>query len=413
MRILLLSQYFWPENFRINELAATLQAMGMQVTVLTGKPNYPEGNIYPGYKAWGVGHDYHNGSRLVRLPLIPRGGSSSWRLALNYLSFVLSGCALAPTAMRGQKFDLVFVYAPSPLLQALPAILLARLKRAPLVVWVQDLWPESLAATNHINNRLLLRGVEAIVRFIYRRADSILIQSEAFRAPVARLTNDPGKIRYYPNSAPPLAEPGHSGSESAAADEIGRTFSVVFAGNLGTAQALDAIVDAAERLHDKPGIKFFLVGSGSQAAWLDEETRRRRLHNLVLLGRLPETAMPAIFRAASVLLVTLKDSPAFQHTIPSKVQAYLAAGRPIIAALNGEGARLIEAANAGVACPAGDSAALANAVLKLQSLSSEERNRLGENGRAYFKRHFDPQKLASELIEHFQSVRRNHEERVA
>ena len=168
MKLLVVSQYFWPENFRINELVSQLVAEGLKVTVLTGKPNYPEGKFFPGNRAWGIRHACHAGAEVIRLPLAPRGSRSGLRLAINYLSFVLAGYFLAPFALRGAQFDAVFVYAPSPLLQALPAILLAWLKRAPLIVWVQDLWPESLSATGHVKNRFLLRMVETVVRYIYR-----------------------------------------------------------------------------------------------------------------------------------------------------------------------------------------------------------------------------------------------------
>ncbi|HYN27100.1 MAG TPA: glycosyltransferase, partial [Burkholderiales bacterium] len=182
MRILIVTQYFWPEDFRINALVRALGACGRQLTVLTGKPNYPDGQVFSGYTAW------ENAARALRRrrgharAACPRGRKSSVRLALNYLSFIVSGYLIAPFLLRRQRFDAVFVYAPSPLLQALPALFLAWLKRAPLVVWVQDLWPESLAATGFVRHRWALAGVEWLVRHIYSHADLILIQSEGFRA---------------------------------------------------------------------------------------------------------------------------------------------------------------------------------------------------------------------------------------
>lgn len=404
MRVLLWSQYFWPENFRINELAAALQASGVQVTVLTGKPNYPQGDIFPGYSSIGIRHERYAGAQVVRVPLVPRGSGSPLRLAINYLSFIVSGYVLAPFALRGQECDVVFVYAPSPLLQALPAIFLARLKRAPLVLWVQDLWPESLLATGFVRNRWALKIVGAIVRYIYRHADSILIQSEAFRGPVACLVDDPGKIRYFPNTAEPVAERCASDGTRGVAAEIGKVFSVVFAGNIGAAQSMETILAAAERLGPHSDIRFFVVGGGSRGAWLKQEIGRRRLGNVLLPGPLPPADMPAVFAAASALLVTLGDAPALALTIPSKLQAYLAAGRPVIASLNGEGARIVREAQAGFTCPAEDGEGLAAAVLRLYGLTPGERSRLGENGRRYFSQHFEPKKRVSELIEHFKDI---------
>ncbi len=404
MKVLLWSQYFWPENFRINELAAALQASGVQVTVLTGKPNYPQGDIFSGYRSIGIRREQYAGAEVVRVPLVPRGSGSPLRLAINYLSFIVSGYVLAPFALRGQECDVLFVYAPSPLLQALPAIFLARLKRVPLVLWVQDLWPESLSATGFVRNRWALTVVEAVVRHIYRHADSILIQSEAFREPVARLAGDPRKIRYYPNTAEAVLDGSASVRDSGLVSELRRGFSVVFAGNVGAAQSMETILAAAERLGPHSDIRFFVVGSGSREAWLRQEIVYRRLNNILLPGRLPPADMPAVFAAASALLVTLGDAPALALTIPSKLQAYLAAGRPVIASLNGEGARIIREAQAGFACPAEDGEGLAAAVLRLYGLTPDERSRLGENGRRYFSEHFEPKRRVRELIEHFKDM---------
>ncbi|MDI6746169.1 MAG: glycosyltransferase family 4 protein [Rhodocyclaceae bacterium] len=406
MRLLVFSQYFWPENFRINDLVSHLVADGLEVTVLTGKPNYPDGKVFSGYRAWGIRHERHAGAEVIRLPLVPRGSRSGLRLAINYLSFVLAGYLLAPFALRGKPFDAVFVYAPSPLLQALPAILLAWLKRAPLIVWVQDLWPESLSATGHVKNRFLLRMVATVVRYIYRHTDSILIQSEAFRVPVGRLVRDTEKVRFFPNAvetaAPSSAVP--SDEIISLSKDIEQGFSVVFAGNLGTAQSVETIVAAAERLRAHADVRFFLVGSGSRVDWLRAEIDRRGLSNVILPGRFPSTAMSGLYAAASALLVTLRDEAIFAYTIPSKLQGYLAAGRPVIAALNGEGARVVTEARAGVSCAAGDADALAAAVLHLRSLSPPERAVLGDNGRRYAAEHYSLERLASELVGHLEGL---------
>lgn len=401
MKVLLVSQYFWPETFGINALTLALRARGVEVTVLTGKPNYPDGKVFAGYSAWGCRRENWQGIEVVRVPLFPRGQKSGWRLALNYLSFVAAGITLAPWMLRRRRFDAVFVYAPSPILQALPAVLLARLKRAPLALWVQDLWPESLAATGFVRNRKLLSAVAVVVRFIYARCDAILVPSEAFRAPIAALAGASARIDYYPNAWVDDAGAGEPDEAvRALAADIARGFSVVFAGNLGTAQALDTVVDAAERLQRSSSpVRFFLVGSGSLSDWLAGEIARRQLHNVVLPGRFPSTAMRHLYAAAAALLVSLRDEPIFALTIPSKVQGYLAAGRPLIAALNGEGARVVSEARAGFATPAGDAAALAAAVERLAALPADVRTEMGENGRRYAAEHFALDHLASELAE--------------
>jgi glycosyltransferase involved in cell wall biosynthesis len=405
MKVLIWSQYFWPETFCINELAAALRQEGVQVSVLTGKPNYPEGKIFQGYRSAGVHREVYAGCDVVRVWLAPRHKGSRVRLALNYLSFILSGYLMAPWALRDRDYDLIFVYAPSPLLQALPALLMARIRHVPLVVWVQDLWPESLLATGAVKSRWVLKTVDLLVRYIYRGADSILVQSEAFRAPIARLaTENSKKIRYFPNPTRAAVQCHGATLYEGLVSEIKKSFSVVFAGNIGIAQSMQTILSAAEILKTQQEIRFFIVGSGSREAWLRREVGRRGLGNMILGGRLPPSEMPAIFAASSALLVSLSNDNALSLTIPSKIQAYMAAGKPIIGSLDGEGARIIEAAGAGLVCPAEDAQALAAVVLELYALSPGQREGLGDNGRRYFREHFDLKLRTTELIEHFDEV---------
>lgn len=406
MKVLLVSQYFWPETFGINALARRLQARGIEVTVLTGKPNYPEGRIFAGYSAWGIQREGHEGIEILRMPLFPRGTLSAIRLLLNYLSFIVAGTLLAPWLLRKRHFDAIFVYAPSPLLQALPAVLLARLNRAPLIVWVQDLWPESLSATGFIRNRAALSLVAQVVRFIYRHTDRILVSSEAFVGPVQALAPRGADIRYYPNAWVDELDPVQADAQvDALAKDIRTGFSVVFAGNLGTAQALDTVVEAARQLQTAgSAARIFLIGSGSLSEWLQGEIQRLALRNLVLAGRFPPTAMPSLYAAASVLLVSLRDEPIFNCTIPSKLQGYLAAGRPVIASLNGEGARVVTLALAGISCAAGDARALAEAISSMATRSESARAEMGDNARRYAHTHFSLDRLTGDLEGHFHDV---------
>lgn len=405
MRLLIFTQYFWPETFGINALVKKLSERGVEVTVMTGKPNYPEGSVFAGYSAWGTSRESCDGIEVLRLPLFPRGKRSSLRLLLNYMSFIVAGTVLGPWVLRHRTFDAVFVYAPSPLLQALPAIWLARLKRAPVALWVQDLWPESLSATGFVRNQRVLALVALVVRFIYRHTDRVLVPSEAFRAPIQALTNGSADIRYYPNAwVEELSTDAPVGVE-ALAKEIASGFSVVFAGNLGAAQSLDTILDAAERLlKEGSDVRFFLIGSGSLSAWLSEEIQRRGLRNVQMPGRFPPTAMPLLYAAASALLVSLRDEPIFAYTIPSKLQGYLAAGRPVIASLNGEGARVVTEAGAGVSCSAGSASALAAAVGSLAEMDSAALDKMGDNARRYALAYFSLDRLTDVLVEQLQEL---------
>jgi len=407
VNLLVLTQYFWPENFRINDLVLSLKGSGVDVSVLTGKPNYPEGIIYPGYRTLGTMLDYLDGVQVWRVPVIPRGGGGGLRLMANYISFVLSAGLLAPFLLFRKRIDVIFIYAPSPLLQAMAALPLKWIKGAPMVIWVQDLWPESLAATGHIRNRLALRIVEFFVRTIYSRSDLILIQSEGFRKPISRFA-DSKKIHYFPN---PADEPGeaknkYTGVGAEESIQAGK-FSVVFAGNLGFAQSLETIVEAALILKTRRDICFYLIGDGSRASWMDEQIAIHKLDNVVMLGRYPADVMPDFFAKASALLVTLKDEFIFSLTVPSKVQTYLAAGRPIIAALNGEGRRIVLESKAGIACPASDGPALAEAVARLADLPEDLRQEMGVSGQRYCKTHYNLLRLTDELILHLKKMVRD------
>lgn len=409
MRVLIWTQYFWPENFHINSVARSLKSQGIEVTVLTGKPNYPDGNIFDGYKAAGIVMEEYSEINVIRIPLISRGKNSGKRMVLNYLSFIISGYLCAPYALRGKKFDVVFVYAPSPLLQALPAIYLSWLKRTPLVLWVQDVWPDALVATGFIKSRWILDVVGLAVSYIYRFSDSILIQSEGFRACVERWTGKKEHIRYFPNSAEDTSpELIRSIAKIQFAKEIATNFSVVFAGNIGAAQSCETIIEAAKLLESVPAIKFYLVGGGSMAYSINQSILDARLKNVVMTGQMPAEDMSAVFESVAVLLLTLRDESALSLTIPSKLQSYLAAGKPIIASCNGESASVVTKANAGLTCPAGDAFALADAVMKLFQMTPEERLRLGENGRTYFEAHYRLQKNMTWLVRHFDDVVARH-----
>lgn len=399
LRILIVSQYFWPESFRINEVAEFLVAAGSQVTVLTGQPNYPGGKTLAGYHALGAGEDKASKPYdLFRVPLIPRGRGGAAGLIANYLSFIAFASLVAPWLLRGRRFDVIFVYGVSPILQAIPAILLKWLKRVPLVLWVQDLWPESLQVTGYVKNGTLLNAVGALVGWIYRRCDLILGQSRSFvdaiqpmagRVPVAFFPT-PGDVVVPVSEEPALRLP--------------QGFNVVFAGNLGTAQALPTILDAAVALRHRDDIHFVLVGDGSQREWLAAEIAKADLKNFDLPGRFPSSAIPAILSQASALLVTLNRSDAMARTIPAKVSTYLAAGRPIIAGIDGEGGQVVSDAGAGIACAAEDAPALVDAITRLVAMSAPERERMGRAGRACYEENFEPNMLTSKLFDYFRGA---------
>ena len=398
MRLLILTQYFWPENFRVNDLAGALAKRGHEVTVLTGLPNYPDGRIFPEYRAAPSRFVEYEGAEVVRVPLLPRG-RGAFRLVLNYASFVATASTLGAWRLRTRRFDLVFVYAPSPITSCLPAITIGRLKRAPVLMWTLDLWPETLEAIGVVRSPQLLRLVGLMVTFIYRRCALVLGQSRAFAASVQRYSGDSAKFRYFPQWSEALFEADLNAVESAPeVRAFADTFNVLFAGNIGEAQDFPAILDAAERLRHREDIRWLIVGDGRVAVWVRDEVARRDLGDRVhLLGRFPIERMPTFFKGAGALLVSLKRAPVFALTIPGKVQAYLASGVPLIGMLDGEGARVIEEAGAGFTCAAGDGVGLADAVVRMTSMPGPDRAAMGARGLAYSRREFDRERLLTQL----------------
>lgn len=397
MRVLIVSQYFWPEHFPINNLVAALVEKGHRVEVLTGIPNYPSGRFYDGYGAFRNSRQHYLGAKIMRVPLIPRGKGGGFRLALNYFSFAFLASILSPFLCRG-RFDLIFVYEPSPITVALPAIFLKKIRSAPLVLWVQDLWPESLSATGSVRSPFLLKAVKKLVRFIYHQCDLILVQSKGFVSSIRDFGVDPDKIVYFPNTAEEFYRPVDLEKHAGERKEIPAGFIVMFAGNIGAAQDFPTIISAAEKLKDQKDIHWVIIGDGRMRVWGQNEIASRNLsQRFTFLGRRPAESMPRYFALADALLVTLRKDEIFEKTIPSKVQPYMACGRPIIASLAGEGARIIEEAQAGFSCPAQDPSGLAELVLKMYHMSQAQRNQTGLNARKYFDDNFSREKLVNQL----------------
>ncbi|WP_099431042.1 glycosyltransferase family 4 protein [Pseudomonas mosselii] len=398
LRVLVVSQYFWPENMRINDLVRDLAAKGYQVTVLTGLPNYPEGEVFERFRREPQAFAQYEGAEIVRVPLVPRG-KRSFTLALNYLSFVLSATMLGAFKLRKQRFDAVFVYAVSPILAAIPALVIGRLKRAPVFVWVLDLWPETLRAVGVVKHPRLLGLVGKVVSWIYNRTDYLLLQSHGFFENVRRYCSRPiteDRLVYFPS----WAEDDFSLASLSGPALIQRTpglFTVVFAGNLGEAQDFPAVLDAAEALRGKVAVRWVIVGDGRMSEWISAQVALRKLDNVHLLGRHPLAAMPGLFAQADALLVSLKTNDVFEKTIPGKVQAYLASGRPLLGMINGEAARVIEESGAGFACNSGDADGLAAITCSLAQVSETEREAMGRAGRAYYEQRYAKEKLMSRL----------------
>ncbi len=396
MRILIVTQYFWPESFRINDIAQGLVELGHEVVVLTGKPNYPAGVFYPGYSFFGQTEEDLGPIKIYRVPLIPRGKKKGLQLILNYLSFAFF--ASIKGIFKAKGADVVLVYEPSPITVGIPAIVIKKFLKVPILFWVQDLWPETLTAVNIIRSKRILGWVRALVKMIYSQSDYILTTSRAYFDPILKLDVSKDKLRYFPQTAESIYQ-SLDRSECEKEDALfPKGFRVLFSGNIGIAQDVGNILEAAILLKDHPEIKWIFLGDGSKREWLEAQIKEQGLENTVYwLGQHPVSSMSKFYACSDVLLVSLKKDPLFALTIPAKIQSYLVCKKPIIAALDGEGANIIQEANAGLAVESGNPKLLADAVLEMKSLSQDQLDELGSNGHRYYESHFQRDNLLNQL----------------
>jgi len=389
LSILIFCQYFFPENFGINAIAADLAARGHQVTVLTGMPNYPSGTFAPGYGGCMVRRERYKDVMVIRVPLVARGQKSRVRLGFNYLSYAVNACLLAPFLMRGRP-DVMLVYQLSPVTIALPALLMKAITGSRILLWVQDVWPESVTATTAIRNGTILSMLRTLVRLIYRGSSIIAVQSAHFIDFIRPLAPKHADFRYLPNTVDALYRPAVVDSNAPQRHVFRDGFTFLFAGNLGLAQDIDNIVDAIERLRDRADIQWIFIGDGQRRSWLEEQIRDRGLSNVAqVIGPFPPEQMPIFFALADALLMTLRDEEVFSLTIPSKLQSYLACGRPVLGAISGAAADVIARSGAGLVASPGNSGDLAEAARTMADLPAERLACMANAALDYHRREFD------------------------
>ena len=397
MKILITTQYFYPENFRINDFAFKMAQRGHEVSVLTGMPNYPSGKFFGNYKIFSC--EKMNGVQVYRVPLIPRGKSRGFELAINYISFLVSALVFGPILLRKSNPDIVFSVSYSPATVGLIGAFFSKIKRVPMLLWVQDLWPDSLQATGAVRSKLALSFVGSMMSWIYRQSALIFIQSKSFSRYIeCQGMIDPEKIKYFPNWAEDTYEISSSVDVNPSHDLIPRDkFIIMFAGNLGVAQALENVVRAADLCRDYP-IHWVFLGDGREKNTLYNAVRDFGLEDHVsLIGRHPLEDMPHFFELADVMLVTLKKDPVFSITIPGKIQSYLKSGKPILSSLDGEGASVVLDSGAGVNVSSDDYVGLADAAAKLSRLAPEVLNEMGNKAKNYYAEVFDINKLLAQF----------------
>ena len=388
MKILVVCQYFHPEQFRVNDVCFELVAMGHEVTVLTGLPNYPSGVIHSDYRRGRKRRESINGVDVVRAPLVGRG-TGSFRLALNYLSFALSSSAKALLMQR--DFDVIFVYQLSPITMAIPALLLKQLTGRRVLLYCQDLWPESVLAVGIGRDSLVYDVLLTMSRWIYRRVDRIAISSRMFQEYFKDTIGLQDDTPYLPVYADSHFE------EVKASCANGDVTNLVFAGNIGEMQSIETIVRAASELRDRRDIRWHIVGDGSARQKCELLTRELGLDTGVFYGHRPVSDMSLYYSMADAFLVTLKADKVMSYTLPYKVQSYMASGKPIIAAIDGETRMVIEEARCGSCCGAEDYVGLAKAVMDFADQKGKYQH-CGSNARAYYEKHFRKDQFMEKLV---------------
>ncbi len=380
MRILLLTQWFQPEpQFKGLPLAQALTKLGHEVEVLTGFPNYPGGKLYPGYRLKLWQRDTIKGIKVTRAFLYPSHDKSAFRRILNYSSFALSSALMVFSIRRP---DVVYVYCP-PMTAAAAAVALRFIRRVPYVIDIQDLWPDTLASTGMVNNQVIMSLVGAWSKFAMQFAAALVVLSPGFKQRLEERQVRP-RIYVIPNWAPPEIE---EQARAVVGKNSGkdRSFNILFAGNMGKAQALETVIEAAQRLKtEAPWVRFTFIGGGVEVDNLRAACKSKEIDNVTFLKARAPQDMGPVFAEADALLVHLRDDPLFAITIPSKTQAYLAIGRPILMGVRGDAAKLVELAGAGINFTPEDPTSLAAAVVTLSGLSVEARNAMGAAGSAFY-----------------------------
>ena len=396
MKILFVCQYFYPEVFRGNDIAFHWAEQGHDVHVVCGVPNYPHGKFYEGYGLLKKRHEIVKGVRVTRLPIFPRGNGKIM-LMLNYFSYLIVAWVYMLFHALFHKYDRVFVQQLSPVTMSSPGVLYKRLRKAPLYTWVLDLWPESLIVLGGVNNKLIISFFEYFVKKQYKYSDKILISSRSFERSIAEYGDYSNKIVYYPQWADGF-EDTEKAPVSAPAIPVG--FKLMFAGAVGEAHGFECTMKAALLTREHKDIKWVIVGDGRRLDWVKAFVKDYGLDETVFtLGRYPADTMPWFFKQADVMLVTLKDDPLFKLYAPAKISSYMAASKPILAVLNGEGTDVIKEADCGWTVPAGDAEGLAKMALELSQKNETELRHKGFNAVNYYYQNYDKKKCLNYLDE--------------
>lgn len=392
MKILVVCQYYYPEPFRIKDICETLVQRGHQVTVLTGLPNYPEGHVLDDYRCGRKRNEILNGVKVIRTFEIGRGNSSS-KLFLNYLSFFISASFKA--LLMKEKYDIVFVNQLSPVMMCIPAMVYKKKHNINMLIYCLDLWPDSLAARGVSESSIIYKVFLRISRWIYKSANSILVTSNMFKDYFLNTLGLPiTNIEYLQQYAEDIFSMC-VGSKEGEIKDSNEGFIFVFAGNIGEMQSVETIIKAANEVHAHSNITFHIVGDGTKLEECKQLADSFDLSNIVFYGRRPVEEMPYFYSMADAMLITLKNNKALSYTLPGKIQSYMAAGRSIIGAINGETSFVIKDADCGLCCNAEDYMGLAKLIL--QFCDSDRKEQMALNSRTYYINNYSKERFITRL----------------
>lgn len=394
--ILVIAQYFYPEQFRINDICTEWVKRGYKVTVLTGIPNYPQGKYYNGYGLFKRRKEIYNGIEIIRIPLIPRGNNAIM-LALNYFSFVVSG--LFWTVFTKIKADYVFIYEVSPMTQALPGVWYAKKRNIPCYLYVTDLWPENVEIVAGIKNKRILNAIGVMVDYIYKRSDRIFTSSKSFIDAINDRGVELDKLEFWPQYAEDFYIPIDKASTSINEVPQDDTFNIIFAGNIGVAQGLSILPKTAYILKENgTKVRFNIVGEGRFKDTLINMVKEFNVSEMFnFIEKQPASMIPEFMAVSDASLISLSKSKVFSITLPAKTQSCLACGIPIIVSADGEIQEVIKKAKAGLCSGAGDVEMLANNIHRLVSMSPNERKQMAQNGLEYYKSNFGKNTLLNRM----------------
>ena len=398
MKILIVSQYFYPENFRINDLALELKKRGHEITVLTGLPNYPKGEYFEGYDDTKNCDEVWNDIPVYRCKLRPRK-TGAVNLIRNYASFVVEANKKLKE-LQNKDFDLIYVFEVSPITVALPAIKLKKKKNIPVIINIQDLWPENIVAVTGMTNPIIIGLVNKMVNYIYRHCDLILTASPSFVSKIKDRIKDKDKVRYWPQ----YSTVNKTDEEVSIYDKD--YFNIVFTGNIGEAQGIDLAIEAAKILKDKK-ICWHFVGEGRSKEKLEKLVNEYGINDRVKFhGFHPEKEIPKYLKDADAALLILKPNPVFEMTIPAKLQTYLACGVLILGCVSGEGKRIIEESKAGIVSEDISVDGLVKVCNQFIELPNDLLNEYKERSYCYGKSNFNKNKLISDLEKYMKKIER-------